>query len=80
MSNKAQKLEEVMDKIRHDPDWICNKKHGNSLKSFLDKNPNGATDRQIALLLKTPLEEIDEIYEDIILKLRQGFEIKGQED
>jgi len=77
MDKPKLKLKEIEELIHKDPDFVHNRKHNNSLKQFLNHNPDGATDRQIANLLKIPLEQIPDVYENIILKLREKFDING---
>jgi len=58
-----------------DFDFINSKKHKNSLKRFIQNNPNGTTDPNIAHFLGLSVQEVVSIYNKIILKARQKLNI-----
>lgn len=60
-------------RIETDPDFICSPKHGNSLKRFLEDNPDGASDGVIGRLLKMTEKEVQETYIRAIIKLRKAM-------
>jgi hypothetical protein len=66
------KKEELI-KITRDQDFINSPKHDNSLKKFMDQNPDGASDSVICKALCMSQKELDETYQCAILKLREGM-------
>lgn len=62
-----QKVKELIEK---DPDYVDIKRFQYSLKNLLQRYPEGAPDRVIAQALDIPEEKVQELYEDIIEKLR----------
>lgn len=70
------KDEEIRNKIQKDPDYIYNPKMGNSLKKMVDRYPDGIEDEKIAKVLCMDLEEVNEIYENILVKLRKVLEVE----
>jgi len=56
-------------------DFINSKKHKNSLKRFIQNNPNGTTDPNIAHFLGLSVQEVVSMYNKIILKARQKLNI-----
>lgn len=67
---------EVLKKIQEDEDFIHCPKMNNSIKEILKKNPDGLEDKKIADLLCMQIDEIEEIYQSAIKKLRQKLNIK----
>jgi hypothetical protein len=60
-------------KIDEDPDFILSNKYSNSLKKFLDQNPNGASDSTICRMLDISQEELDAIYASAMQKLKAAL-------
>lgn len=71
MSKNISK-EEIKNRIGKDPDFIYSSKYGNSMEKLIQKYPTGCPDKIIAqvLLLDSP-EEVEEIYQGIVKKLRE---------
>lgn len=75
MSNKLSKSE-IKDRVINDPAFINSPKHGYSLDSLLETNPNGVTDQFAANLLMMTLEEFQAGMESAIKKYRQRLKIE----
>lgn len=61
-------------KIARDHDFINAPKYDNSLKKFLDQNPDGAEDDEvICKALCITQKELEDMYQCAILKLREGM-------
>lgn len=60
-------------KLTRDKDFINSPKHENSLRKFLDQNPDGSTDSVICKALCMSQKELEETYQCAILKLREGM-------
>jgi hypothetical protein len=61
------------DLIHNDPDWINLKRFNNSLKELLVRYPDGAPDHVVAAGLNIDETEVDVLYNQIVLKLRQSM-------
>lgn len=59
--------------LNSDPDYIRSPKYDNSLNKLLEVNPNGVPDSTICKVLKISQEELDSLYQNVILKLRAGI-------
>ena len=67
--------EDVRKMIDTDPDFIYMKRFDFSLEKFLDRYPEGAPVRVIAQALMMTEEEVEEIYERIVVQLRQAMNV-----
>ncbi len=72
------KRDELFNKISRDSDFINSPKHENSLKLFLEQYPDGAPDAAICKALCITQKELDELYANAILKLREGMVSNGR--
>lgn len=57
-------------KLYTDPNYIALKRFGYSLEQLLQRYPDGCPDRVIAQALLIPEEEVEEVYQSIVQKLR----------
>lgn len=64
-------FQKIKDKIDNDPDFINIKRFDYSLKKLLDRYPDGVPDRIIAQALAMEPEEINKLFENILVKLRE---------
>lgn len=62
--------EEARKKLAEDPDFVNLKRFDFSLKSTLEKLPDGCTDRQIAQALMIPEDRVRSMYARIVEKIR----------
>lgn len=63
-------VEEIRQLIDTEPDFVNLRRYGNSLEKVIETYPDGAPDKVIAqALLMTP-EEVEELYENVVIKLR----------
>lgn len=62
--------EHVLAKIREDPDFINIKKFDYSLVKLLERYPDGVPDRVMAQALMIIEEDIEQIWDGIVSKLR----------
>lgn len=67
-------MEEFKRRLETEPDFVNLKRYGYSLERVLDRYPDGAPDRLIAQALCMSEEEVEELYEEIVLKLREEIE------
>lgn len=70
------------EKIRHlidnDEDYIHSPSNNNSLKEFVLNNPDGVDNDKIARVLLLSTEEVDLIYHQAILKIRNKLLKEGK--
>jgi hypothetical protein len=63
-------VDQIRQLIDTEPDFVNLRRYGNSLEKVIEAYPDGAPDKVISqALLMTP-EEIEELYEEVVLKLR----------
>jgi hypothetical protein len=65
---------DILTKIVEDPDYIKSPKYGNSLNKFLAKVEKIPDDKAIARLLMISVPEVEKIYQEAIVKLREGID------
>lgn len=70
LERKKMDKEEISKRIKEEEDYIRCPKFANSLTKFLAKNDEGVENSVIARLLMIPEEQVEEIYEDAVKKLR----------
>lgn len=66
-------LEEKKHKIQNDEDFIDYPKFKNSLSKLIEKYPDGVDTETIAKVLNMTEEEVEEIYQNAILKLKNNL-------
>jgi hypothetical protein len=59
--------------IETDEDFIYCPRLGNSLDKFIDNHPDGVDEDRIAKVLMMTEEEVREIFEQALKKLRKGM-------
>lgn len=70
----SMSLDEMTERVCVDPDFIALKRFDYSLKTLLARYPDGVpSNRVIAQALLITEEELAEVYEDIVKKLRKSF-------
>ena len=67
---KAESDLAIKTRIDSDEDFIIAPRHRNSLNTLLKNNPDGMEDKIIARALNMTVEEVNEVYEKAIVKLR----------
>lgn len=65
---------ELLRRVATEPDFVNLKRYSYSLEKVLDRYPDGAPDRLIAQALCMSEEEVEELYEEVVLKLREEIE------
>ncbi len=60
-------------RIATEPDYVFSKQFNFSIKELLEKHQDGLSDRSIAKLLKITPEELHSIFQNIIVKLKEGL-------
>lgn len=80
LNNKflSLKSEYIKSMISNDSDFIWSKKYKFSLKNAIDKKYVNLSDKTISKYLKLTLFELNNIYDNIIIKLRQDLKIEGK--
>lgn len=58
-------------RIETEDDFIKHSKTNNSLKKFLAKNPDGADNKLIAKMLLMTEEQVEAIYQECVVELRE---------
>jgi len=71
MDNNTIKL-----KIETEDDFIYCPRLGNSLKKLIEKNPDGVDESRIAKVLLISEEEVKELFDSAISKIRNLMEIE----
>lgn len=66
-------------KIYTDPDYIALKRFDYSLAKLLERYPDGASDKIIAQALKIEESEVEELYQEIVEKLRRVMVVEDEE-
>lgn len=69
-SNEAREL------LNTDPDFIYSKRFDFSLKKLLDRYPEGAPTKVVAQALMMTEDELQELEQAIIIKIRQGLQVE----
>lgn len=69
-SNEAREL------LATDPDFIYSKRFDFSLKKLLERYPEGAPTKVIAQSLMMTEDELQELEQSIIIKIRQGLRVE----
>lgn len=62
--------EDILRRIKSEDDYIRCKKFSNSLTKFLTKFSEGCEDAAIARVLMIPEEQVQEIYNEAVKKIR----------
>jgi len=68
-------VDEALQRIEHDPDFIYAKRFDYSLSKLLERYPDGAPPRVIAQALLTTEEDVESQYQKIIHKLRRRMKV-----
>lgn len=68
-------IEERKRKIVEEDDFIDCPKFKNSIKFLIEKNPDGVDDEVIAKVLNISVEEVNELYNNAITKLKKTLEV-----
>lgn len=69
------KNDNIKERIETEEDFINSKKHGYSLRHFLDASPGGTTDNIIAYFLKIKPDDVKSLYESAVKKIRQKLKV-----
>ena len=65
--------DDVRKKIMEEDDWIYCPRFNNSISCLLDRYPDGVPERIIAQVLLITEEEVEALYQGIVLKLREAL-------
>lgn len=68
--------EEIKKKILSDHDFVYLKRYGYSVEKVLDRFPDGAPTKLIAQGLMMSEEEVEEMLQSVILKLRSALKVE----
>jgi hypothetical protein len=68
---------EARERIANEPDFIFLKRFDYSLAKLIEKHPGGVSDRVVAAALMITEDDAQDIYENIILKLRDILKIEA---
>jgi glycerol-3-phosphate responsive antiterminator len=68
--------EEIKKKILSDHDFVNLKRYGYSVEKVLDRFPDGAPTKLIAQGLMMSEEEVEEMLQSVILKLRSALKVE----
>lgn len=71
---------DIENKIKNDPDFIRAPKFENSLQKLLVKMDNPLENNAIGRLLLLSPEEVEEIYQESIEKLKKEINSDGEQD
>ncbi len=67
--------EEVSYRLHHDPNFIALKRFSYSMAKLLERYPDGVPEKFIASALEISEDEVEEIYQDIVCRLRESLQI-----
>jgi hypothetical protein len=70
-SLNSMSIDEIKQRIAKDPDFINLKRFDYSLKKLLERYPEGAPVNVISQALMIPEEDLEVLYENILVKLRK---------
>jgi len=62
-------------RIETDPDFIAIKRFEYSLKKVLERYPEGAPTKVIAAALLMSEEDVEEMYQQVVIKMREKLKI-----
>lgn len=68
-SNEAKQL------IETEPDFVYMKRFDYSLNKLMDRYPDGAPTKIIAQAMMMTEDEVEELYEAVIVKMRQALKV-----
>lgn len=68
---------EIKKRIAQDTDYVRCPKCSNSLTKFLQRNPDGVEDNTVARLLMIPEDQVEQVYQEAVLKLRESLKIES---
>lgn len=71
-----KKQKDIKDLIDSDEDFIYCPRWGNSLKKIIEKHPDGLDDDRISKVLLISVEEVRDIFESAIKKIRKMIGIE----
>lgn len=69
-------ISEARKRLQEEPDYIHSKRFDYSLKKLLERYPDGAPSKVIAQALLITEDELQELEEQIIVKIRQDLRIE----
>lgn len=77
----SQKLDpdtekQIRELIETDEDWIYIRRYGYSLATLREKHPDGVPDKLVAEVLGIDDEDLDGIYTNIVLRLRELMKVE----
>lgn len=68
--------EEMVEKLKSEPDFIFGPKYRNSVQELLRRYPNGVPDKIIAQVLGISIPEVEEAFQLVILKIRSELKLE----
>jgi hypothetical protein len=68
--------DDVRTRIDTDPDYIFSRRFNYSLAEFQERYPEGAPNKLIAQALAISEEEVEDLYEQVIAKLRSAMKVE----
>jgi hypothetical protein len=71
---------EAQERLKSDPDFVYAKRFGYSVKTLLDRYPDGCPSHIIAGAMIMTEEEVEAMYIQTIVKLRGLMGVKNDED
>jgi hypothetical protein len=69
-------LNKIKKQINNDSDFIYCPRLGNSIKKLLDIYPDGVDNKRIAKLLLMKEEEVEDVFNSALKKIRKNLKIK----
>jgi hypothetical protein len=70
------KSSEAKARLESDPDFIYSKRFEFSLQMLLEKHPDGVSDRIAAAALMVTEDDVKDIYDGIVAKLRAAMKVE----
>lgn len=72
----SKNKDEIKKRIQSEEDFIYCPRLGNSLKTLIDKHPDGVEDKRIAKVLLMSEEEVQSIFTSALIKIRKALRIE----
>lgn len=63
--------------LHEDPDFIALKRYDYSLKKLMERYPDGCPDRVIASALMITEDDVENMHQEIVLKLRAAMGVEA---
>lgn len=74
--NYKYSLKEIREKLLKDPKFVNSKRFDFDINKVLERYPDGCPDHVLASLLQLEIDDLEELHEEIISKLRREMGVE----